>query len=67
MKRADALAKLDAAMDGRVEHMLSNLADGYAGTADDLAKAKQRAAESVDINIAAYEFLRDLFTRKFTD
>lgn len=67
MKRAQALAKLDDAMGVRIEHLLSNVADGFAGSADDRRKAQEQAERTVDINIAAYGFVRDLLTRKFED
>lgn len=67
MKRADALAKLDEAMGARIEHLLSNTADGFAGSSTDRQKAREQAEQTLDINIAAHAFLRELFTRKFEE
>lgn len=67
MKRDEALEMLKAAMQPRIDHMVSNVGDGFAGSAEDRRKAKEQAAITLDINIDVHDFFSELFIRKFEE
>jgi hypothetical protein len=64
---ADAKEILKEALSQRFVRLLSNLIDGYAGTATDRLKAEDAFSEAVRINLSAISFATTVLEEKIKE